>query len=219
MRKSSSQQQNLHSSKRRLAENSTHEADTRLCINSTLCAPFQAEKGEYIDSILENVQWLGHKWLKITHSSDYFEELYQLAVKLIKSGKAYVDHQTAAEIKSSRETKIVSPWRERPKEESLYLFDCMRRGLFDEGTATLRMHGDMQHVNPQMWDVVAYRIKFAEHPAVGSKWCIYPSYDFSRQLSERANPLQTQAALMAASSRRTDSFRRCCICVSHFQTA
>ena len=143
----------------------------------------EAEKLDYIEQILDNLQWLGHEPAKITYSSDYFPQLYELAVRLIKSGHAYVDHQTAAEIKASRDykegSKAASPWRDRPIEESLRLFDDMRKGKFDEGAATLRMRGDLSHPNPQMWDLVAYRIKYAEHPHVGSRWCIYPSYDYT----------------------------------------
>jgi hypothetical protein len=124
----------------------------------------EAEKGEYIDNIIENLNWLGHKPSRVTYSSDYFQELYDLAVKLIRKGKAYVDHQTAEEIRKSRETKIPSPWRERPVEESIKLFEDMRKGKFAEGKATLRMKGDMNAANPQMWDLVAYRIKYCEHP-------------------------------------------------------
>jgi len=101
----------------------------------------EAEKGEYIDNILENLSWLGHTPSRVTYSSDYFQELYDLAVKLIRKGKAYVDHQTAEEIRSSRETKIPSPWRERPVEESVKLFEDMRKGKFEELKATLRMKG------------------------------------------------------------------------------
>ena len=87
----------------------------------------EAEKGEYIDAIKANLEWLGHVPSRTTYSSDYFQELYDLAVKLIRKGKAYVDHQTAEEIRSSRETKIPSPWRERPVEESVRLFEDMRK--------------------------------------------------------------------------------------------
>ena len=146
----------------------------------------EAEKLDYIEQILRNLQWLGHQPARITYSSDYFPQLYELAVKLIKSGHAYIDHQTAAEIKASRDykegsegSKAASPWRDRPVEESLRLFDDMRKGKFDEGAATLRMKGDLSHPNPQMWDLVAYRIKYAEHPHVGDRWCIYPSYDYT----------------------------------------
>lgn len=115
-------------------------------------------------NIIENLNWLGHKPSRVTYSSDYFQQLYDLAVKLIRKGKAYVDHQTADEIRKSRETKIPSPWRERPIEESIKLFEDMRKGKFAEGKATLRMKGDMNAANPQMWDLVAYRIKYCEHP-------------------------------------------------------
>ncbi len=87
----------------------------------------EAEKGEYIDAIFENLSWLGHVPSRTTYSSDYFQELYELAVKLIRVGKAYVDHQTAEEIRLSRETKIGSPWRDRPAEESVKLFEDMRK--------------------------------------------------------------------------------------------
>ena len=136
----------------------------------------EAEKLDYIQQILENVQWLGHRPSAITYSSEYFPQLYDLAVRLIRAGHAYVDHQTAAEIRAAREaktgTKAASPWRERPIEESVRLFDDMRRGKFEEGAATLRMKGDLSHPNPQMWDLVAYRIKYAPHPHVGDSWSV-----------------------------------------------
>ena len=132
----------------------------------------EAEKLDYITQIVENVTWLGHSPTRVTYSSDYFPQLYDLAVQLIRSGHAYVDHQTAAEIKASREgkSKVPSPWRNRPVEESIRLFDAMKKGKFDEGAATLRMRGDLTHPNPQMWDLVAYRIKFSPHPHVGNQW-------------------------------------------------
>ena len=140
----------------------------------------EAEKQIYIDNILENLSWLGHKPCKITFSSDYFYELYTMAIKLIESGKAYVDHQTALEIKEYRSARKGSPWRDRPITENLRLFKAMRAGLFDEGTATLRLKGDLQHANPQMsGDIIAYRIKYIAHPHVGNEWCIYPSYDYT----------------------------------------
>lgn len=100
---------------------------------------------------------MGHKPWKITYSSDYFPQLYDLAVKLIKSGKAYVDHQTPDEIKEYREKKKESPWRNRPIEESLRLFEDMRKGKFEEGAATLRMKMDMNSDNTVMRDLIAYR--------------------------------------------------------------
>lgn len=139
----------------------------------------EAEKKEYIDHIEEIVRWMGWKPFKITYTSDYFQELYDLAVELIRRGHAYVDHQTADEIKEYREKKMNSPWRDRPVEESLKLFEEMRRGMIEEGKATLRMKQDMQSDNFNMYDLIAYRIKFTPHPKAGDKWCIYPSYDYA----------------------------------------
>merc|ERR1711959_326362 len=138
-----------------------------------------AEKTEYIDHIQEIVGWMGWKPWKITYSSDYFDQLHALAVKLIEGGHAYVCHQTGEEISEYRQLKKNSPWRDRPVEENLRLFEDMRLGLVDEGKATLRMKGDMQNENFNMYDLIAYRIKFAKHPHAGDKWCIYPSYDFT----------------------------------------
>ncbi|CAL9216337.1 unnamed protein product [Arabidopsis halleri] len=139
----------------------------------------EAEKEEYINHIEEIVSWMGWEPFKITYASDYFQELYDLAVELIRRGRAYVDHQTGDEIKEYREKKMNSPWRDRPIEESLKLFDEMRRGMIEEGKATLRMKQDMQSDNFNMYDLIAYRIKFAPHPKAGDKWCIYPSYDYA----------------------------------------
>ncbi|XP_072983839.1 glutamine--tRNA ligase [Typha latifolia] len=139
----------------------------------------EAEKREYIDHIEEIVQWMGWKPFKITYTSDYFQDLYNLAVELIQKGLAYVDHQTPEEVKEYREKKMNSPWRDRPIAESLKLFDDMRRGMIDEGKATLRLKQDMQSDNKNMYDLIAYRIKFTSHPHAGDKWCIYPSYDYA----------------------------------------
>ncbi|KAG1366261.1 glutamine--tRNA ligase [Cocos nucifera] len=139
----------------------------------------EAEKREYIDHIQEIVQWMGWQPFKVTYTSDYFQDLYELAVELIRRGLAYVDHQSPEEIKEYREKKMDSLWRDRPIEESLKLFDDMKRGLIDEGKATLRMKQDMQGDNKNMNDLVAYRIKFTPHPHAGDKWCIYPSYDYA----------------------------------------
>ena len=94
------------------------------------------------------MEWLGHKPFKVTYSSDYFEELYQFAIKLIKMDKAFVCHETSEEMRANRKAKIESKWRNRPIEESLSLFHDMRCGKFAEGKATLRMKGDMQNDNP-----------------------------------------------------------------------
>ncbi|GAB4828854.1 Glutamine--tRNA ligase, cytoplasmic [Ancistrocladus abbreviatus] len=139
----------------------------------------EAEKQEYIDHIYEIVKWMGWEPFKVTYTSDYFQELYDLAVKLIQNGCAYVDHQTPDEIKEYREKKMNSPWRDRPIAESLKLFEEMRCGMIEEGKATLRMRQDMQNDNKNMNDLIAYRIKFTPHPKAGDKWCIYPSYDYA----------------------------------------
>jgi len=142
----------------------------------------EAEKKEYIDHIQEIVTWMGWEPYKVTYTSDYFQDLYELAICLIQKGLAYVDHQTPEEIKEYREKKMNSPWRDRPIEESLRLFEDMRRGLIAEGKATLRMKQDMQNDNKNMADLIAYRIKFTPHPHAGDKWFIYPSYDYAHCL-------------------------------------
>jgi glutaminyl-tRNA synthetase len=116
-----------------------------------------AEKREYIAHIREIVSWMGWGPWKVTYASDHFDTLHALAVELIKRGCAFVCHQTKPEIEASREKGEASPWRDRPVEESLRLFDDMRRGLFAEGEATLRMRMDHRNENPAMWDSVAYR--------------------------------------------------------------
>jgi glutaminyl-tRNA synthetase len=140
----------------------------------------------YIASITENVAWLGWRPVATTHSSDYFDELYACANRLIAAGKAYVCFQRKEEVEASRQIARArdgrdpcSPWRDRPPAASLADFAAMRAGRFDEGSATLRLKIDMAHANPTMWDPVAYRIKYTPHPMTGSAWCIYPSYDFS----------------------------------------
>ncbi|KAF2076881.1 hypothetical protein CYY_001783 [Polysphondylium violaceum] len=142
----------------------------------------EKENQEYIDSIIDSVKWLGHEPCEITYSSQYFDQLYDLAIELIKRGFAYVCHQTGPEMSEGREKMTDSPYRNRSVEENLSLFDDMRKGKFEEGKAVLRMKGDMKHPNPCMRDLVAYRIKYHHHPVSGDKWCIYPSYDYTHCL-------------------------------------
>lgn len=137
------------------------------------------EKTEYIDAIVEMVKWMGHEPSKITYSSDYFEELYNLAVELIKRGNAFVCHQTGDEISRDRKEGIESPYRNRSVEENVRLFEDMRKGKYGEGEATLRMKVDMKSANLVMRDPVAYRVLHSPHPHVGDKWCVYPSYDYT----------------------------------------
>ncbi|RZC70281.1 hypothetical protein C5167_034099, partial [Papaver somniferum] len=165
-----------------------------------------AEKKEYIDHIQEIVRWMGWEPFKITYTSDYFEELYKLAVELIKKGHAYVDHQSAEEIKVSRENKRNSPWRDRPIEESLKLFNDMKMGLIEENKATLRMKQDMQSDNFNMYDLIAYRIKFTPHPHAGDKWCIYPSYDYAHCIVDSLENITHSLCTLEFETRRASYY-------------
>ncbi|KAK4493548.1 hypothetical protein RD792_017975 [Penstemon davidsonii] len=166
----------------------------------------EAEKKEYIDHIEEIVGWMGWEPFKITCSSDYFQELYELAVELIRRGHAYVDHQTPDQIKEFREKKMNSPWRDRPIEESLKLFDNMKRGMIEEGKATLRMKQDMQSDNFNMYDLIAYRIKFTPHPHAGDKWCIYPSYDYTHCIVDSIENITHSLCTLEFETRRASYY-------------
>ena len=144
----------------------------------------EKETKEYIDSIKENCEWLGYKPFKVTYASDYFDDLYRIAVQLIKEGKAYVDDLPKAVISEYRTQKKESPYRNRTVEENLKLFEQMRQGRFEEKEKCLRLKIDMKHDNPCMRDPVAYRIKYVPHPHAGDKWCIYPTYDFTHCLND-----------------------------------
>lgn len=137
------------------------------------------EKQEYIDNIIENVEWLGYKPTRITYTSDYFDKMYELCIELIKRDKAYVCHLSREEASQGRERMEDSPWRNRPISESLKWLEDMRKGKVEEGKAVVRMKMDMKNPNTAMRDLVAYRVKFSAHPRTGNKWCIYPSYDFA----------------------------------------
>lgn len=137
------------------------------------------ENQEFIDKIKECVNWLGYEPDKVTFSSDYFQQLYDFGEQLIKSGKAFVCHQTKLEMKDSRKQMLDSPYRDRSIEENLSLFQKMRQGVFEENECCLRLRIDMKHVNPCMRDPVAYRIRYTSHPHAGDKWCIYPTYDYT----------------------------------------
>ncbi|XP_043806301.1 glutamine--tRNA ligase, cytoplasmic isoform X3 [Manihot esculenta] len=166
----------------------------------------EAEKKEYIDHIEEIVEWMGWKPFKITYTSDYFQDLYDLAVELIRRGHAYIDHQTPDEIKEYREKKMNSPWRDRPIAESLKLFDEMRRGMIEEGKATLRMKQDMQSDNYNMYDLIAYRIKFTPHPHSGDKWCIYPSYDYAHCIVDSLENVTHSLCTLEFETRRASYY-------------
>jgi len=147
------------------------------------------EEQEYIDSIIEDVRWLGFDWDdRLYYASDYFEQMYQYAVQLIEAGKAYVDELTAEEIRAYRGTLTDpgrhSPYRDRSIEENLDLFKRMRAGEFPDGSRVLRAKIDMASRNLNLRDPVMYRILHAEHPRTGNKWCIYPMYDWAHGLED-----------------------------------
>lgn len=178
-----------------------HGGETYLRFDDTNPA---AEKKEYVDSIKSSVAWLGHEPTKITYSSDYFDQLFELAIELIKRGKAYVCHQTKEETAASRQALqgfqlhcsrnglkkydtplppgAASPFRDRSVEENLQLFDEMSKGVWPEGACCLRMKGDLRSDITSMWDLAAYRVKFEAHPHSGDKYCIYPTYDYTHCL-------------------------------------
>ncbi len=141
------------------------------------------EDTEYVDSIKEDIQWLGFQWEKELYASDYFDQLYEWAEDLIKRGLAYVDDQTQEEIRVNRGTVdkpgTPSPWRDRSVEENLKLFREMKAGKDAEGEKVLRAKIDMAHPNMMFRDPLLYRIKFAHHHRTGDKWCIYPMYDYT----------------------------------------
>lgn len=146
------------------------------------------EDVEYVESIKEDVKWLGFEWDGMFFASDYFEEMYNRAVLLIKKGKAYVCELTPEQMREMRGTLTEagkeSPYRNRTVEENLNLFERMRKGEFKDGEKVLRAKIDMSSPNMNMRDPVLYRISHAEHHNTGDKWCIYPMYDFAHPLED-----------------------------------
>ncbi len=146
------------------------------------------EETEYVESIKEDVKWLGFNWKNELFASDYFEQLYQFAVALIKKGLAYVDDSTPDEIASMKGTPTEpgkeGPYRSRSVEENLQLFEGMRNGEFPDGSKVLRAKVDMASPNMHMRDPLMYRIRHAHHHRTGDKWCIYPMYDFAHGQSD-----------------------------------
>lgn len=146
------------------------------------------EDTEYVNSIKEDVKWLGFDWEELRFASDYFEEMYNRAVLLIQKGKAYVDDQSAEEIRATRGTLTSpgqnSPYRDRSVEENLDLFERMRAGEFGNGEKVLRAKIDMASPNINLRDPVIYRISHSHHHNTGDKWCIYPMYSFAHPLED-----------------------------------
>jgi len=173
-----------------------------ICLNFGIAAEFggkcnlrfddtnpSKEEVEYVDSIKEDVRWLGFDWEdREYYASDYFGQLYQWAVHLINEGKAYVDSQSEEEIRLGRGTVTTpgtpSPYRERSVQENLDLFERMKNGEFAEGEHVLRARIDMAHANMKMRDPLIYRVRHASHHRTGDRWCIYPMYDFAHGQSD-----------------------------------
>jgi glutaminyl-tRNA synthetase len=148
----------------------------------------EKEEQEYVDSIQKDVRWLGFEWERLCYASDYFAQLYEWALQLVRAGKAYVDDLTADEIRQYRGTLTEpgkeSPYRNRPVEENLDLFQRMKAGDFPDGSRVLRAKIDMTSPNLNMRDPVMYRILHATHHRTGDEWCIYPMYDFAHGQSD-----------------------------------
>ncbi|OQS05234.1 glutaminyl-tRNA synthetase [Thraustotheca clavata] len=183
----------------------------------------EAESQEYIQAIRANVDWLGWKPWKTTYSSEYFDQLYDFAIQLIKKGRAYVCYQSKAEIEACRTIlrdlhgrvaseglvltpKVLaaaeSPYRNRSVAENLLHFEKMRRGEYAEGEASLRLKMQLESPNPNMWDFVAYRIKFVPHPHIGDKWCIYPTYDYTHCIVDALEHIDYSICTLEFETRR-----------------
>uniref|UniRef100_A0A671KWG7 Glutamine--tRNA ligase n=1 Tax=Sinocyclocheilus anshuiensis TaxID=1608454 RepID=A0A671KWG7_9TELE len=164
----------------------------------------EKEEEKYFTAIKEMVEWLGYKPFSVTHASDHFQLLYDLAVDLICRGHAYMCHQRGEELKGHNIPP--SPWRERPVEESLLLFDRMRKGMFAEGEVTLRMKMVMEDGK---MDPVAYRIKYTPHHRTGDTWCIYPTYDYTHCLCDSIENITHSLCTKEFQSRRSSYFWLC----------
>lgn len=172
-----------------------------ICLNFTLAKKYGGkcnlrfddtnpvkEDTEYVDSIMEDVKWLGFEWAELCYASDYFDKMYECAVTLIKKGLAFVDDLNAEQIREYRGTLTEpgkeSPFRNRSVEENLQLFEEMREGKYADGEKVLRAKIDMSSPNMNMRDPVIYRIAHADHHRTGSKWCVYPMYDFAHPIED-----------------------------------
>uniref|UniRef100_A0A286XU66 Glutamine--tRNA ligase n=1 Tax=Cavia porcellus TaxID=10141 RepID=A0A286XU66_CAVPO len=164
----------------------------------------EKEEAKFFTAIYDMVTWLGYTPHKVTYASDYFEQLYAWAVELIHRGKAYVCHQQGEELKGHN--SLPSPWRDRPVEESLLLFESMRKGKFAEGEATLRMKLVMEDGK---MDPVAYRVKYTPHHRTGDKWCIYPTYDYTHCLCDSIEHITHSLCTKEFQSRRSSYFWLC----------
>lgn len=164
----------------------------------------EKEEEKFFTGILDMVKWLGYEPYQITHASDNFQQLYDLAVKLINEDLAYICHQKQSEIQGINPPP--SPWRNRPIKESLALFEDMKKGKIDEGAATLRMKHVMEDGKQ---DPVAYRIKFAAHHRTGDAWCIYPTYDFTHCLCDSIEHISHSLCTKEFQARRSSYYWLC----------
>ncbi|KAB0792246.1 hypothetical protein PPYR_14205 [Photinus pyralis] len=164
----------------------------------------EKEEEKFFTAIKDMVEWLGYKPADVTHSSDYFDRLYEWAVQLIKNGMAYVCHQTADEMKGFNPEP--SLWRDRPIEESLQLFQDMKNGKIDEGAATLRMKITLEEGK---LDPVAYRVRFIPHHRTGDRWCIYPTYDYTHCLCDSIENITHSLCTKEFQSRRSSYYWLC----------
>lgn len=167
----------------------------------------EKEDVEYVNSILNDVKWLGFKWKEPVHyASDYFPQLYEYACKLIRMGLAYVDDQSGEEIHNTRgdlsHPGVNSPWRDRSVEENLKLFEEMKNGKYKDGEKCLRAKIDMASPNLVMRDPVIYRILHATHHRTGDEWCIYPLYDFAHPLSDAIEGITHSVCTLEFAERR-----------------
>jgi len=166
----------------------------------------EKEEQEYVDSIKNDVQWLGFKWDKELYSSDYFQQLYDWAVQLIKDGKAYVDNQSSEQMALQKGTPTEpgtdSPNRNKSVEENLALFLKMKNGDFEEGSHVLRAKIDMKHVNMHMRDPIMYRILKRQHHRTGNDWCIYPMYDWTHGESDYLEQISHSICTLEFKSHR-----------------
>ncbi|XP_020369493.1 glutamine--tRNA ligase isoform X1 [Rhincodon typus] len=164
----------------------------------------EKEEEKYFRGIKDMVEWLGYKPSAVTHASDYFDQLYDWAMELIKRGQAYACHQKVDEIKGHNPPP--SPWRDRPIEESLILFEEMRKGMFAEGEVTLRMKLIMEDGK---MDPVAYRIKYTPHHRTGDSWCIYPTYDYTHCLCDSIEHITHSLCTKEFQARRSSYYWLC----------
>lgn len=164
----------------------------------------EKEEEKYFTAIKDMVEWLGYTPYEVTHASDNFQQLYDWAVDLIRRGHAYVCHQKGEELKGHNTPP--SPWRDRPIEESVVLFERMKKGLFSEGEATLRMKMVMEDGK---MDPVAYRIKYTPHHRTGDQWCIYPTYDYTHCLCDSIENISHSLCTKEFQARRSSYYWLC----------